>query len=304
MSTRSRLRVPTLFLAVLTTVGCGIQPGEEAVPADDRALRVMTFNVRYGTASDGEDAWPHRRTQLLRLVAGHDPAVLGLQEALKFQIDEIRDAMDEPGEVVGVGRDDGVEAGEYSAILYDRGRLSLLEQGTFWLSDTPTVPGSTSWGNRIPRIATWARFRDAVTGLPFYVVNTHWDHESQNARERSAEAIVVWIADHAAGEPVLVMGDFNAGEENPAFTTLVGATAERRGVRLRDTFRAVHPDAARVGTYHGFRGGRTGEKIDGILASPGWEVLEAAIVWTNEGGRYPSDHFPVTATLLWSGQPR
>lgn len=300
MPMQSLLRFPTLLLALTTALSCAGRPAADAASPDD-ALRVMTFNVRYGTASDGEDAWPHRRAQLLRVVADHDPAVLGLQEALKFQVDEIRDVMDEPGALVGVGRDDGVEAGEYSAILYDRGRLSLLDQGTFWLSDTPTVPSSTSWGNRIPRIATWARFRDAATDLSFYVLNTHWDHESQNARERSAAAIMDWIADHAAGQPVLVMGDFNAGEENPAFTALVGARAERRGVRLRDTFRAVHPDAGEVGTYHGFRGERTGEKIDGILASPGWEVLEAAIVRTNDGGRYPSDHFPVTATVLWAG---
>ena len=299
---RSRSRVPMMSVILAVALSCSVGPGGQAALQDDRALRVMTFNVRYGTASDGQDAWPHRRAQLLRLVAGYDPAVLGLQEALKFQVDEIRAAMDEPGEVVGVGRDDGAEAGEYSAILYDRGRLTLLDQGTFWLSDTPTVPGSTSWGNRITRIATWARFRDPASDLSFYVVNTHWDHESQNARERSARQIVDWIAAHAAGQPLLLMGDFNAGEANPAFTTLLGA--DDPGVRLRDTFRAVHPNARPVGTYHGFTGGRTGEKIDAVLASPGWEVLDAAIVLANEDGRYPSDHFPVTATLLWTGQPR
>lgn len=294
--------LPALFLALVTALGCGATPAGDAASPDPRALRVMSFNVRFGTAPDGPNAWPHRRALLLRVVADHDPAVLGLQEALRYQVDEIRAAMDEPGEVVGVGRDDGAEAGEYSAILYDRGRLALLDQGTFWLSDTPTVPGSTSWGNRIPRIATWARFRDAAADLTFYVVNTHWDHESQNARERSARAILDWIADHAPGQPLLLMGDFNAGEANPAFTALLGAA--ERGVRLRDTYRAVHPHAEPVGTYHAFTGDRTGEKIDAVLATPGWEVLDAAIVLTNEDGRYPSDHFPVTATLLWRGAER
>lgn len=295
-------RVPMLLLALATALSCAGRPGADAAPPDDAPLRVMSFNVRWGTAPDGADAWQNRRAQLLRVVADHDPAVLGLQEALRFQVDAIRAAMDDPGQVVGVGRDDGAEAGEYSAILYDRGRLALLDQGTFWLSDTPTVPGSTSWGNRIPRIATWARFRDAASDTSFYVLNTHWDHESQNARERSARQIVDWIAAHAAGQPILLMGDFNAGEDNPAFTTLVRAAD--RGVRLRDTFRALHPDAEPVGTYHAFRGDRTGEKIDAVLASPGWEVLDAAIVLANEDGRYPSDHFPVTATVRWRGQPR
>lgn len=297
----ARLRARALFLALAATLSCAVGPGGDPASPDDRALRVMTFNVRYGTAPDGANAWPQRRGLLLRVVADHDPAVLGVQEVLRFQLDEIRAAMDKPGEV-GVGRDDGAEAGEYSAILYDRGRLALLDHGTFWLSETPTVPGSTSWGNRIPRIATWARFRDAATELSFYALNTHWDHESQNAREHSARQIVNWIATHAPGQPVIVMGDFNAGEDNPAFTTLLGSAD--RGVSLRDTFRAVRPNADAVGTYHAFTGDRTGEKIDAVLATPGWEVLDAAIVVTHDDGRYPSDHFPVTATVLWRGQPQ
>lgn len=307
MLTKFLRHVPTLFLAA-TALSCGVgaggvagSPGADAGPRDavagspdDTALRVMSLNVRYGNARDGDDAWPHRRALLLRVVADYDPAVLGLQEALRYQVDEIRAAMDEPGEV-GVGRDDGLEAGEYSAILYDRRRLALLDHGTFWLSDTPGVPGSMTWGNRFPRLVTWARFRDSASGLSFHALNTHWDHESQNARERSARQIVDWIADHAAGQPLLLMGDFNAGEDNPALTALLGSAD--RGVRLRDTYRAVHPHAGLVGTFHGFTGDRTRAKIDAVLASPEWEVLDADIVLTNDDGRYPSDHFPVTATL-------
>lgn len=318
MLTKPFLRLPTLFLAA-AALSCGVgaggtpgardgagSPGADAASsaaaagsADHAPLRVMTFNVRYGNARDGDDAWPHRRALVLRVVEEHDPAVLGVQEALRFQLDEIRSAMDEPGEV-GVGRDDGKEAGEYSAILYDRGRLALLDHGTFWLSDTPTVPGSMTWGNRFPRLVTWAQFRDSASGVTFYALNTHWDHESQNARERSARQIVDWIADHAAGQPLLLMGDFNAGEDNPAFTALLGSAD--RGVRLRDTFRAVHPHADTVGTFHGFIGDRTRARIDAVLASPEWDVLDAEIVVTNDDGRYPSDHFPVTATLLFDGQ--
>ncbi|MGH7480863.1 MAG: endonuclease/exonuclease/phosphatase family protein [Longimicrobiales bacterium] len=275
--------------------GAGAAAGVGAA-ADAPSLRVMTFNVRYGTAPDGENAWPHRSALVLRVIEHFDPTVLGVQEALRFQLDELRAAMDSPG-VVGVGRDDGEEAGEYSAILYDRSRLTLLDQGTFWLSDTPAVPGSMTWGNRYPRIVTWARFRDTAADASFYVLNTHWDHESQNARRRSARQILAWIGAHAAGAPLIVMGDFNAGEQNPAFLALIEPAG--RGVRLRDTFRTVHPRADSVGTYHAFTGARSGEKIDAVVASPAWRVLGAAIATTHEDGRYPSDHFPVTATLRW-----
>lgn len=155
------------------------------------------------------------------MIANNRPDMVGVQEALRFQLDEIAAEFPRLGEV-GVGREDGDEAGEYSAILYDEDRLELVGSDTFWLSDAPEVVASTSWGNRIPRIVTWARFRDRRTHRTFYVFNTHWDHESQPSRERSAALLLERIAarEHP-DEPVLVTGDFNAGESNPAFTALL-----------------------------------------------------------------------------------
>lgn len=276
------LLATTPLLAGCATAGAG---GSES-----GALRVMTYNVRYGTADDGPDAWERRRELALRVISNNRPDVIGVQEALRFQLDEIARAFPRLSEV-GVGRDDGDEAGEYSAILYDEDRLELLDSDTFWLSDTPEIVASTSWGNRIPRIVTWARFRDRRTNLTFYVFNTHWDHESQPSRERSAALLLERIAarEHA-GEPVLVTGDFNAGESNPAFLALLDGG-------LTDTFRALHPDAADAGTFHGFEGDRSGEKIDAVLASPGWRVREAWIVTLRDGDRYPSDHFPLMAVV-------
>ena len=226
--------------------------------------------------------------------------LLGVQEALRFQLDEIAVAFPQYGEV-GVGRDDGVSTGEYAAILYDRRRLTLLDQGWFWLSDTPTVPGSMTWGNRYPRIATWARFADRRSGAPFTVFNTHWDHESQVARERGARLILERIAARAATEdPVLLIGDFNVGEDNPAFQVLIAVRGSAPlAPGLVDTFRAVHPSATeQIGTFHAFRGDRDGAKVDAVLASRQWQVKDAGIVHASENGRYPSDHFPVTATVI------
>jgi endonuclease/exonuclease/phosphatase family metal-dependent hydrolase len=305
-------------LAVAAAAGCvrtaaPTGPLTRADPQGDPfgALRVMTFNVRYGTAPDGPDAWPLRRPLALRVIRDYGPTVLGMQEALRPQLDDVRRSLPWYAEV-GVGRNDGARAGEYAAILYDHHRLKLLTEGWFWLSDTPEVPGSMTWGNRFPRMVTWARFTDRTFGGTFLVYNTHWDHESQVAREKSAELLLRHLrARQVPGEPVLLLGDLNCADDNPAFTTLTGGA-------LTETLRAAHPTkTTRLGTFHGFGGGRDGRQIDFILVSPlfaseqsfenaeaeeqaGWHVLEADIVRTSEGRRYPSDHFPVTATLLIS----
>lgn len=255
----------------------------------------MSFNIRYGTAPDGNHVWALRRPVLMKVIRDFDPHVLGVQEALRFQLDELNAAFADFDEV-GVGRDDGRRAGEYTAIFYDTTRLGLIEHQTFWLSDTPDLPGSMTWGNRYVRIVTWARFRERTGGRHFYVFNTHWDHESQPARERSAQLILDRIAHRQHQDPVLLMGDFNAGEDNPAFRALLTDSI----VRLIDTFRERHPDARAVGTYHAFRGDTTGARIDAILTGPGWQVIDAGIVRFSEGGRFPSDHFPVTAVVRLS----
>ena len=123
----------------------------------------MSFNIRYGTARDGDNAWGLRRDAVVEVIEAFGPALLGVQEALRFQLGELAAAL--PGyREIGVGRTDGIEAGEYAAIMVDGARLDVLEHGTFWFSDTPEVPGSTSWGNDIPRICTWAHLRDRTSG--------------------------------------------------------------------------------------------------------------------------------------------
>jgi endonuclease/exonuclease/phosphatase family metal-dependent hydrolase len=265
--------------------------GPSVARAQQEPLAVMSFNIRYGTADDGKDHWSVRRGMLLDLLRWQDADIVGLQEALDFQIDEIVAAL--PGyAVVGVGRDDGKAAGEYAAILFRRQRFNVAEAGTFWLSDTPELPASRTWGNRITRICTWARFVDRKGGAAFRVYNVHLDHESQPSRERSTALLAQRIQDLKDREPVLVVGDFNAGEDNPAFTQFLAAT------RFVDTFRALHREEREAGTFTGFKFGKTdGPKIDHLLASPGTEVLSAGIERFSWGGRYPSDHFPVVARL-------
>lgn len=253
-------------------------------------LTVTTFNIRYGTAADGENRWELRRELLFDVLRAQHADVVGLQEALHFQLQEILAAFPDYA-MLGVGREDGNTRGEYAAILYRHDRLDVAEQGTFWLSPTPEVPGSVGFGNRITRICTWARLVERSGNRAFYVYNVHWDHESQPSRERSAELVAQRIAAREPADPVVLLGDFNAGEDNPARRLLL----ERYG--LRDAFRLVNRNARDVGTYHAFRGTRTGELIDAILVSTEWDVDAVWIDRTERNARYPSDHFPVTGRL-------
>ena len=285
-----------------TPAPAGAQPPSPPEKAAE-PLAVMTFNIRYGTATDGENRWTNRRDMLFALLRTENPDVIALQEALRFQVDEILAAV--PGyAAVGVGRDDGRAAGEMSAILFRTARFDVAASGTFWFSDTPETPGSTTWGNRITRICSWARFVER-DGRAFTHYNLHLDHESQPSREKSTALLLQRITARAdQAEPVIVTGDFNTGESNPALRVLVGpggpaaAPAGAEAPPFIDTFRALHRDASEVGSFTGFVFGQTkGEKIDYVLVQPGTTVLAASIVRTSQNGRYPSDHFPVTARI-------
>ena len=293
MSRRSLAQV--LCVGVITALLTGVSVAQNK---ETKTLSVMTFNIRYGSANDGDNHWDKRHDLVFDVIGKYDCDVVGLQEALRFQIDAIRAAHPEYGEV-GVGRDDGKTKGEYSAILYRTDRLKLIDSGTFWLSDTPEVVASTSWGNRITRICTWARFVQKDSGKAFYHFNVHMDHQSQPSREKSAVLIDGRIAQREHADPVILTGDFNAGEANPAITYLKGTseTGAKPVVRLVDTFRVLHPDATEVGTFNRFEGVRSGDKIDYIFVLPETKVLDAEIIFDTPDGRCPSDHFPVIARI-------
>jgi endonuclease/exonuclease/phosphatase family metal-dependent hydrolase len=259
--------------------------------SEARPISVMTFNIRYATDRDAENRWTARRQMLIDLLRKQNPDLIGVQEALDQQLSDIVRAL--PGyTVAGVGRDDGRAAGEYSAILFKSSRFRVAQSGTFWLSETPEAVASRTWGNRIPRICSWARLIDRG-GQALWMYNVHLDHESQPSRERSTELLRRRIdARSFPDEPVIVTGDFNVGEDNPAIRTLV------RDKAFLDTFRVVHPDEKQVGTFTGFKIDKIdGPKIDYVLVQPGAEVLAAEIVRTARDGRYPSDHFPVVARV-------
>lgn len=253
----------------------------------------MTFNIRYGTSEDGENRWQKRREILFDVVRRHDPDLIGVQEALDFQIAELTTAVRKYA-VIGVGREDGKRAGEYSAILFDKNRFQVAGSGTFWFSDTPTVPASATWGNSYPRICTWARLIDR-DGSAFWIYNVHLDHESQPSRQKSVEALRKRIEERIyPSEPVIVTGDFNAPEDNPAMQFLLAPGTPQ----FVDTFRAMRPHEQPCGTFNAFEFGNVGgPKIDHVLVSSDVTVIRAEIDRTNHHKRYPSDHFPVVAEI-------
>lgn len=263
-------------------------------------LLLMTFNIRYGTAADGANAWTNRRSQLFALMRAQAADAVGMQEALAFQIDEI--LLGVPGYArIGVGRDDGKAAGEFSPILYRTARFRVDTSGTFWFSDTPTVPGSKSWGNGITRICSWAHLVDKASGRGHYIFNVHLDHESQPSREKSVQLLIQRIAAvKQPAEPVFVTGDFNVGESDPVIRYMKGKLAlegKPNPIPFLDSFRELHPTDTQVATWHDFKGDLVGDKIDYVFILPRIKTLKADIIRSNEAGKYPSDHYPVTAAV-------
>lgn len=253
------------------------------------SLRVATFNIRYGTANDGPDRWELRKPRAIALLRSLAPELLGLQEALDFQIEEILNVF--PGyRSLGVGREDGISQGEHAAILFDTTRLESVESGTFWFSDTPEVVGSAHWGNELCRICTWSKFKDQSSGAVFWHFNVHVDHMSEPSRDRSAAYLLERIAALPEDARVIVTGDFNEHEDKPGILRL------KQG-GLRDSFRVLHPDEVFVGTFSGFMDDFGTDKIDYIFVNDLIEVLEANIVREKFDAGWPSDHAAVTATL-------
>jgi len=282
------------ILAVCVACPTLAQP---AVAADP--LRVMTFNIRYGTANDGENHWDKRKEFLIDTIKTFDPDLLGTQETLGFQRDYLAEQLPGYG-VLGVGRDDGKEQGEMMALYYKLARLEKLADGHFWLSDTPDTVGSKSWDSSLPRMVTWVRLQDrknpAAPQILF--VNTHFDHRGPTARLESARLIRQRIESLAAGASIILTGDFNSGEGSPPYKALF-AESDGKPSPVIDCYRTAHPERApNEGTATPFDPKKTsGSRIDWIAASRDWKILSAQIDRTERNGRIPSDHFPVTAVL-------
>jgi endonuclease/exonuclease/phosphatase family metal-dependent hydrolase len=254
-------------------------------------LRVMTFNVRYPAPNDGAERWESRRDLFVKTIREQHPDVLGTQELYKEQGDYVVAQL--PGyKWFGMGRK-GDGGDEHMGVFYRRDTLRVLDSGNFWLSETPNVPGSISWGTLFPRMVTWARFQQKGDGRTFILFDTHLPYREQDnaARERGAAVILKRIAKLPAGEPFVLTGDFNTTPDSKVHAMLTQ--------HLRDAWRVAPRRSGPDKTFHDFTGKPT-ERIDWILVR-GFRVEDVRTVTTHEGNLYPSDHFPVVTDLQWPG---
>lgn len=275
---------PSKWLALLACLL--LAAGSSSAGDADAPLRVMAFNVRVPVEADGPDRWEARRDLLVRTIGDARPDLVATQELVAAQGEYIVGAL--PGYAwFGRGRRgaQGDAGDEHMGVFYRLDTLRRIESGDFWLSDTPDVAGSISWGNLYPRMVTWGLFERVDDGRRFYLLDTHLPYRDQDgpARVRSAQAILRWIAALPADVPVILAGDFNDVPGSDAYRTLSGAL---RDARIDAPVREG-PD----GTFHGFSG-VPGKRIDWILQR-GLRPLRASTLTGHAEGRYPSDHFPV-----------
>jgi endonuclease/exonuclease/phosphatase family metal-dependent hydrolase len=251
----------------------------------------MTYNIRFDNPADGVHAWPNRKELVASVIRFHKADIIGVQEALEHQIQDLMELL--PGyDWVGVGRNED-EGGEFSAILYRSSVVTVKAAQTFWLSESPDEPGSQSWDSSLPRIATWAHFVTSSEERELFVLNTHFDHRGEQARLESAHLIKEQTSRLANGLPVIVMGDLNATSEQPPLA-LLSDTPLPDGRSLHDGFvHSLQPHHGPASTWTGFTKIEADRRIDYIFASEDLPIYYHAILTDKLEDRYPSDHLPV-----------
>jgi len=265
--------------------------------SQNAAIEVLTYNIRYANPGDGPNAWDLRSEKVFHLIREAHPDVFGLQEALKGQVEGLKTAFPGYG-FIGVGRDDGKEAGEYSPIFYNKEMLQVQSSGVFWLSQTPGVAGSRGWDAACNRVVTWAELKEKVSGNVFFAFCTHFDHMGEMARRNSSLLLLKAVDSLAGKKPVVVLGDFNSAPGSEPYQLI---TNMRDPLHLADA-RLVcsHPEGPEF-TWTGFLvGGQKGERIDYIFLKNYGQAAAFKVNQWNDGSNYPSDHLPVSAKLiLW-----
>jgi len=255
-----------------------------------KPMNIITYNIRYNTPSDKENAWPNRRAEVMNLLKRHNADIFSVQEALYDQIMDLKDGMS-GFDYVGVGRDDGNINGEFSAIYYNSNRYTLIENGTFWLSETPQIP-SKSWDAALNRICTWARLKEKETRKTFYIFNTHFDHIGVKARKESALLILKKI-DEISGrkDPVILNGDFNLKPEEKPLVLIRQRLKDSRQISL------TIPQGP-VGTFNDFDfASKLENRIDYIFVNKMVDVRKYTVLTDSKNNRYPSDHLPVLVEI-------
>ena len=255
---------------------------------NDNTLKVMSYNIRLGSANDGTNSWGLRYPATAEMIEDQMPDIFGVQEALASQIRFIEDNFVNY-KSVGVGREDGKKDGEHMSIFWNKKTVSLLKWGTFWLSETPEKP-SMGWDAACKRTATWALMKCKKTGKKFYYVNTHLDHKGAEAQKNGLKLIVDRIDDiNPEGYPMILTGDFNITPDNPNL------------VELDSKMQSVRKVAEKTDNHDTFNGWGKGKGvIDYIYASGFSAYPEYQTVTKRYADRkFVSDHYPICAVLVF-----
>ena len=283
---------------LLVTLLCLLVP---ELSGQDASFRVMTFNIRLPVPDDGINYWDNRRPLVASIIRYHEADIIGVQEAFRRQLDEMTTDMPEYA-WIGVCRADGSlqpkPDGEFSAILYRKDRFELLDGHTFWLSTTPAVAGSKGWDAALPRIATWAKFKDKKTGKTFFCFNTHFDHIGVNARMESAKLLLAKMKAIAGDNAVILTGDFNSIETDEPYQLITGDGGD---YKMTDAlYSSALPHHGPMGSFSGsfMLPGVGTNRIDFIFTRAHITVLKHAILSDSWDGRLPSDHLPVLAEVF------
>ncbi|WKN43368.1 endonuclease/exonuclease/phosphatase family protein [Tunicatimonas pelagia] len=256
-------------------------------------LKVITFNIRYDNPQDGEHRWDNRKERVVNLLKFYQADIFGLQEALHHQVTYLEENFSDFSRV-GVGRDDGKEAGEYSPIFYNNTIFESTGEGTFWLSTTPNMP-TKDWDAALPRIATWVMLRNRSTSDTILVCNTHFDHRGDTARQESAKLLASKLPELASNIPIILMGDFNSNPQSAPYRIIDESEA------LQDAWKKSElPPVGPEKSFSGFTvtPDLPGDRIDHIFVSASLKVSRMAIISEERGGTYPSDHFPVFVEII------
>jgi len=277
------MKLKLLLFSAFTLMTClGLQA---------QSLTIGTFNLRYDTKSDTGNLWVDRAPIAANLIRFHGFDVLGVQEGLINQINDLSKALPEY-ERAGVGRDDGKEAGEHSAIYYRSDRFKLLKKGDFWLSETPEKPGKGWDVTCCNRICSWVYLQDMSTKKSFYVFNAHFDHQAVIARQESAKLILKKINEIAGNSPALFMGDLNGSRTSEWYLALANSGL------IKDVHSTVKYPYENNGSSNGFKTPKGMGVIDHIFMSKQFTAQKWGILTDTYFGKYPSDHFPVLAVVV------
>lgn len=254
-------------------------------------LKLMSYNIRYDITTSNASPWTERHSAIASQIKRFDVDIVGMQEVLDHQRKQL--LADLPGYVsIGVGRDDGQKAGEYSPIFFKEERFRLLNSGTFWLSPTPDVP-SKGWDAALNRICTYAQFLDIQSKDTFWVFNTHFDHVGETARMKSAELILQKIQEVTKGtlQAVIFCGDLNLNDDHPTITFVQSQIkdalldAKQVKTKMNRTFNNFDLEM------------EASKRIDYVFTSKKVDVLTFETIVERFGVSYPSDHFPIFVSL-------